>query len=124
MTLPEPDETVAERVTAIPRALGLGVADRITAGADSSGSEREAVVLAGIDPLPPVTVAVLVMVAGASAATFTQTESAGNVPPTASVSDREHVKVAGVHVQPRPVIAVAARLVASPNVTFTAPVVG
>ena len=71
-----------------------------------------------------ISIAVSVALAGALAATFTQTESAGNVPPTANASDREHCKLAGVHVQPRPVIAVAVRLPASPKATFTAPAVG
>src|SRR5689334_13863415 len=81
-----------------------------------------AVLLAALVSPPPETVAVLVTLAGALAATFTLSMMGGYEAPALSASARVQVVVASVQVQPLPAIAAAVSPAGSVSVTVTVPV--
>src|SRR5690349_8287565 len=84
-----------------------------------------AVLLAALMSPPPDTVAVLVTLAGALAATFTASVMGGYEAPEASASARVQVEVGpAAQVQPAPLMAAAARPAGSVSVTVTAPALG
>ena len=86
------------------------------------GSEAES--LPVLASPPPATVAVLVTLAGALAATFTVSVMAGKLAPGAAVVLVLQASVDTVQLHPVPVIAVAVKPVGSVSVTVTVPEVG
>ncbi len=73
---------------------------------------------------PPLTVAVLAIVAGAFSATFTVKVMMGKLAPEANESFLMHVNVASVHAHPLPENAVAVRPPGNTSTTVTAVAVG
>jgi hypothetical protein len=95
---------------------------RATAG--ETDVRSEAVLLAVFVSDPPLTVAVLVTLPAAFAATVTVTITAGYDALAANAVDVVHVRVASVQVQPEPLIAVAVKPAGNASTTVTVPAVG